>query len=35
MFDALNRRLSAEGIRKNSKDLQVFYVLHAQPVDLC
>jgi len=24
MFDTLNRRFSAEGIRKNSKDLQVF-----------
>lgn len=28
MFDALNRRFPAEGIRKNSKDLQVFYMLH-------
>lgn len=29
MFDALNRRFSVEGISKNGKDLQVFYVLHA------
>jgi len=28
MFDALNRKFPAEGIRKNSKDLEVYYVLH-------
>lgn len=27
MFDALNRKFPAEGIRKNSQDLQVFYLL--------
>jgi len=26
MFDALNRRHTAEGIKKNSHDLEVFYV---------
>jgi len=28
MFDALNKKFPAEGIRKNSKDLEVYYVLH-------
>jgi len=27
MFDALNRKFPAEGIRKNSRDLEVFYML--------
>jgi len=26
MFDALNRRHTAEGIKRNSRDLEVFYV---------
>jgi len=26
MFDALNRKFSAEGIKKNSEDIEVFYV---------
>lgn len=26
MFDALNRKFPAEGIRENSKDLEVFYM---------
>lgn len=28
MFDALNRKFPAEGIRKNGEDLEVFYVLY-------
>lgn len=28
MFDAMNRKFPAEGIRKNSKDLEVLFVLH-------
>lgn len=28
MFDALNRKCPAEGIRKNSKDIEVYFVLH-------
>lgn len=31
MFDALNRKFPAEGIRENSKDLEVFFML--TPVD--
>lgn len=27
MFDALNRKFPAEGIKQNSQDLEVFYVL--------
>jgi len=27
MFDAVNRKFPAEGIRKNSRDLEVFYML--------
>jgi len=27
MFDALNRKFPAEGIKKHSKDLEVIYVL--------
>jgi len=26
MFDALNREFPAEGVKKNSKDIEVFYV---------
>jgi len=26
MFDAVNRKFPAEGIRKNSKDLEVFFI---------
>lgn len=29
MFDVLNRKFAAEGIRKNSNDLEVFFMLHA------
>lgn len=28
MFDVLNRKFPAEGIRKNSNDLEVFFMLH-------
>lgn len=28
MFDVLNRKFPAEGIRKNSNDLEVFCLLH-------
>lgn len=29
MFDVLNRKFAAEGIKKNSKDIEVFYVFNS------
>jgi len=34
-FDALNRKYPAEGVRKNSHDLEVFYVLHVSMSVFC
>lgn len=34
MFDILNRKFPAEGIRKNSQDLEVFYVFECLWCDL-
>lgn len=35
LFDALNRRYPKEGIRKNSSDIQVFYVYCVFVLGVC
>jgi len=35
MFDALNRRHTAEGIKKNSHDLEVFFMFCVCVCDAC